>query len=77
MARLMRLWVTEIQALDPHTGEMKTWMGDYVEAPSWELAQQFCDEHKGYLKVTGELIGEVPMDEEKCLINEVLKAQLN
>jgi len=60
----MRLWSTEIKALCPHTGEMKTWTGDNVQAPTWELAQQWCDANKGYLKVIGELIAEIPCDEE-------------
>ncbi len=62
----MRKWVTEIQAIDPHTGQLKTWMGDYVEAPTWELAQQWCDQNKGYLKVTGELIAEIPCQKGSC-----------
>jgi hypothetical protein len=60
----MKLWCTEIKALCPHTGEMKTWGGDDVAAPTWELAQQWCNENKGYLKVIGELIAEIPSDAE-------------
>lgn len=57
----MKIWVTELQALDPGTGEMKTWCGENVTAPTWELAQQWCDNNeKGYLKVVGELIAEIP-----------------
>ena len=59
----MKLWVTEIKALDAQTGEMKTWMGDYVSAPSFKLAQKWCDENKGYLKVVGELVSEIPCKE--------------
>lgn len=59
----MKLWVTEIKALDPHTGEMKTWGGDEVEAPTHELAQAWCDQNKGYLKVIGELVAEIPCKE--------------
>lgn len=56
----MRKWCTKIQALEAATGEMKTWDGGYVEAPTMELAQQWCDQNKGYLKVVGELIAEIP-----------------
>lgn len=56
----MRKWATEIQALDARTGKMKTWIGEYVEAPTWALAQQWCNENKGYLKVVGELESEIP-----------------
>jgi len=30
----MKLWGTEIKALCPYTGEMKTRGGDYVQAPT-------------------------------------------
>ncbi|MFD2922019.1 hypothetical protein ACFS6H_20025 [Terrimonas rubra] len=59
----MKLWTTEIKAIDPLTGELKTWFGDYVQAPTFELAQQWCEKNKGYLKVTGELIAEIPFKE--------------
>lgn len=59
----MRTWITEIKALSAKTGEMATWAGENVEAPSWELAQQWCDEYKGYLKVIGELVAEIPCKE--------------
>lgn len=56
----MKIWITEIKALDPASGEMKTWGGDNVEAPTFEMAQNWCNENKGYLKVIGELIAEIP-----------------
>lgn len=56
----MKKWCTEIKALDACTGEMKTWAGDEVEAPTYELAQEWCNNNKGYLKVIGELITEIP-----------------
>jgi len=60
----MKLWCTEFKALCPHTGELKTRVGDDVAAPTWELAQQWCDENRGYLNVIGELIAEIPCDVE-------------
>lgn len=62
----MKIWVTEIKALEGRTGEMKTWCGENVEAPTCELAQQWCDENKGYLKVIGELVAEIPCKEGTC-----------
>ena len=59
----MKIWCTEIKALEASTGAMKTWGGDYVKAPTMELAQQWCDENKGYLKVVGELVAEIPCKE--------------
>lgn len=59
----MKLWSTEIKALDAKTGEMSTWCGEHVEAPTWELAQEWCYNNRGYLKVIGELIAEIPCKE--------------
>lgn len=56
----MKLFTTEIQAIDPLTGEMKTWQGDNIAAPTFELAAEWCRNNKGYLKVIGELIAEIP-----------------
>lgn len=55
----MSTYVTEIKALDPVTRELKTWAGDYVEAESFEEAENWCKNNKGYLKVIGELIKEI------------------
>ncbi len=59
----MNTYATEIKALDPHTGEMKTWFGDNVQGISFEDAQKWCDENKGYLKVVGLLVMEIPCKE--------------
>jgi len=59
----MKKWCTEIKAIEAKTGEMKTWIGEHVEAPTWDLAQEWCNNNKGYLKVVGELVMEVPCKE--------------
>lgn len=56
----MKVWLTEFTAPDARTGEIKNWAGDEVSAPSFELAQQWCYENKGWLKVVGELVAEIP-----------------
>ncbi len=57
----MRYWITEIQALDPITKELKRYAGVTVKAINKELAQQFCNENGlGYCKVVGQLIMVVP-----------------
>lgn len=61
----MRKWVTQIQAIHPHTGELSTWLGEHVEAPTMQLAQSWCDQNKGYLKVVGELVCEIPIKKGK------------
>lgn len=55
----MPKFTTEIKAIDPLDGELKTYSGQHVEAPSWGLAEQWCRENAGYLKVNGELVAEV------------------
>lgn len=63
----MKIWLTEIKALEARTGKkMATWAGENVEAPTFELAQQWCDKNKGYLKVVGELVAEVPFENGKA-----------
>ena len=49
----MKKYTTEIRAFDPLTNEMKKWSGDYVEANSFEEAEEWCRLNKGYLKVDG------------------------
>lgn len=56
----MKKYTTEIRAFDPLTNEMKKWCGDYVEANSFEEAEEWCRLNKGYLKVNGELVAEIP-----------------
>ena len=54
----MKRWITYLEARDRKTGEIKVYMGDYITAPTRELAQQWCDENKGYLRVGRELVEE-------------------
>lgn len=56
----MKIWITELKALEVKSGIMKTWGGENVTAPTIELAQRWCDENRGYLKVIGELAAEIP-----------------
>lgn len=50
-------------ALEAATAIMKRWCGPEVEAPTAELAQQWCNENAGHLKVIGELVAEIPCKE--------------
>jgi hypothetical protein len=59
----MKIFCTEIRAIDPHTGEMKTWCGENIEALSFNDAVKWCRENMGYLKVLGELAVEIPCKE--------------
>lgn len=46
-------FATQLNAIDPKTGELHTWRGRAVYADSIEKAQQFIDEHAGYLEIIG------------------------
>jgi hypothetical protein len=56
----MKLYTTELKAIDPHDGQLKTWMGQYIEAISFQDAVNICKREFGYLKVVGELVKEIP-----------------
>lgn len=59
----MRFFTTELQAIDPADGILKTWQGPHVQAISFDDAKRYCiSEGLGYLRVTGILLKEV--DEE-------------
>jgi len=61
----MKKWQTTLHALDPRTGEYCEWFGPVIEAPSMELAKEYCENNGlGYCIVEGELVGEYGVDEE-------------
>lgn len=59
----MRKFTTELRAIDPVDGKIKTWQGPHIDAISFDDAQQYCvNNGLGYLYVTGDLIAEVELD---------------
>ena len=53
---IMNVYVTEIKAIDPTTGEMLVWAGPNVPGDSFEAAEKYCQENGlGYCKVVGQL----------------------
>lgn len=42
-------------AIDPSDGELKKWSGPHIEAPTWKMAQEWCNEHAGHLVVDGRI----------------------
>lgn len=57
----MKTWCTEIKAIDPIDGQLKSYAGPNVNAPTWSLADDYCQTHGlGYCKVSGQLIAEIP-----------------
>ena len=59
----MKLFATEIRAIDPVDGNMKTFAGPNVPAISWSFAERYCqDNGLGYCRVIGQLVAEIPFD---------------
>lgn len=53
-------FVTEIDAINPATGEMCKWQGPHIEAISESHARIICDTTGlGYCKVVGRLVAEI------------------
>jgi len=60
----MKLYVTEIKAISPLDGEIKTYGGPNVPGISFADAQEYCENNGlGYCKVYGELVAEIPCKE--------------
>lgn len=57
----MTKWVTRFEAIDPDDGQLKEWVGPFVEAPSQALAQAWCRQHAGHLVVIGRLAATCPL----------------
>ena len=56
----MNLYVTQIKAIDPADGEMKTWIGPNVPGISWADAEFYCETNGlGYCEVIGQLVAEI------------------
>lgn len=56
----MKLFVTEIRAIDPVSGELKTYCGPNVPGIDWADAERYCRENLGMCKVIGVLVAEIP-----------------
>ncbi len=55
------IFVTEIRAISPIDGELKTYGGPNVPGINEQTAQEYCEMNGlGYCKVTGQLISEIP-----------------
>ncbi len=53
----MRFWGTEIRAIDPMDGEMKTWGGPVVPGITYKDAKRYCrDNGLGYCKVIKDML---------------------
>ncbi len=57
----MKQYLTEIKAIDPVDGEIKTFAGPNVPGITFADAEVYCQNNGlGYCKVIGELVAEIP-----------------
>lgn len=64
------IWLTEIQSIDPQTGELIKWSGPRIEAKSKREAQRFCECNElGYCKVIGKLHEELQLKTTEVCLN--------
>lgn len=51
----MKKFISTIKAVDPYSGEIKTYAGPAIWAPTVEAAQEYCNENGlGYLHLNGD-----------------------
>lgn len=63
---MMKTFCTEIQAIDPRSGELTSWSGPRVQALTWGLAEEYLQiQGLGYARIIGEYIQEQPFQVEK------------
>jgi hypothetical protein len=57
----MKLWITQIHALDPVDGSYKQWSGPKVPGETSEEAIEYCRNNGfGYCEVIGEWVEDIP-----------------
>lgn len=58
-----KTYLTEIKAICPKTGVLKTYSGQNIKAITQKFAEEYCELNGlGYLKVIGELVAEINYD---------------
>lgn len=56
----MKVFITEIEAVDPIDGQIKKWEGPRIVEKNIKEAKKYCQENGlGYCKVIGELIEDI------------------
>ena len=57
---MVKVWGTSIFAIHNITGEIAEFVGENIEAPTKELAIEWCKINAGYLHVNDEVVMEIP-----------------
>ena len=68
----MKIYLTELRAIERRTGGLRTYAGPNIEAPTWALAQAECDKHFPYLTVVGELVATIDANDVQTDFNHSL-----
>lgn len=75
---MMKTFCTEIQAIDPRSGELTSWSGPRVQALTWGLAEEYLQiQGLGYARIIGEYIQEQPFQGEKIESNNTQNYRYN
>lgn len=54
------MYSTIIKAVDPQTGEMKTWGGPNIPCTTAKSARKYCDTHGlGYCEISNRLVAKI------------------
>lgn len=60
----MNYYVTELIAKDWTDNEFKKFLGPYIKAITFEEVEHICKTKFPWLKITGQLVEEIPYNEE-------------
>lgn len=64
----MKIWLTQIEAIDPNDGELKIWAGPKVFGITLKFAELYAEQNGlGYCKIIGEFITSVPCKSDSAL----------
>ena len=61
------IWLTEIRAINPQSGEISDWCGPRIEASSLRDAENYCSKNGlGYCRVIGKMDEISEIIEDSC-----------
>lgn len=68
----MNIYLTELRAIDQTTGELKTFAGPNIDAPTQSIAEANCRINYPYLRVIGKLVATIDADDVQTDYNHSL-----
>lgn len=67
--KLPSIFLTELKAIDPLDGELKTYSGPNIVAYTWLQAEQACIDKYPYLKVIGKYVEQINITDDIIVID--------